>query len=116
MMGITFLFASGDNGVASNGDNLCLAANGTAVPGPGAFLPNFPSTCPYVTAVGATQVDSGKSVRLSIPALPKSKNHMLTYARRCTTPRAQRRSSAPAAASPTSSRAPNSRNGRSRGT
>ncbi|EIW57555.1 subtilisin-like protein [Trametes versicolor FP-101664 SS1] len=62
MMGITFLFASGDNGVASNGDNLCLAANGTAVPGPGAFLPNFPSTCPYVTAVGATQVDSGKSV------------------------------------------------------
>ncbi|KAI0833489.1 subtilisin-like protein [Trametes gibbosa] len=62
MMGVTFLFASGDNGVASNGDNLCLSANGTAVPGPGRFLPNFPSTCPYVTAVGATQVDAGKSV------------------------------------------------------
>ncbi|KAI0367778.1 subtilisin-like protein [Pilatotrama ljubarskyi] len=62
MMGATFLFASGDNGVASNGDDLCLAANGTAVPGPGNFLPNFPSTCPYVTAVGATQVEPGKSV------------------------------------------------------
>ncbi|KAI0649097.1 subtilisin-like protein [Trametes meyenii] len=62
MMGVTFLFASGDNGVASNGDNLCLSSNGTAVPGPGNFLPNFPSTCPYVTAVGATQVDPGKSV------------------------------------------------------
>ncbi|KAI0661744.1 subtilisin-like protein [Cubamyces menziesii] len=62
MTGITFLFASGDDGVASNGDNLCLADNGTAVPGPGNFLPNFPSTCPYVTAVGATQVDPGKSV------------------------------------------------------
>ncbi|KAI0635946.1 subtilisin-like protein [Trametes polyzona] len=62
MMGVTFLFASGDNGVASNGDNLCLSANGTAEPGPGRFLPNFPSTCPFVTAVGATQVDPGKSV------------------------------------------------------
>ncbi|KAH9850386.1 subtilisin-like protein [Lenzites betulinus] len=62
MMGVTFLFASGDNGVASNGDNLCLSANGTAVPGTGAFLPNFPSTCPYVTAVGATEVAAGKSV------------------------------------------------------
>ncbi|KAI0359847.1 subtilisin-like protein [Trametes cingulata] len=62
MMGATFLFASGDNGVASNGDNLCLSANGTAVPDVGNFLPNFPSTCPYVTAVGATQVDPGKSV------------------------------------------------------
>ena len=66
MTGITFLFASGDDGVASNGDNLCLADNGTAVPGPGNFLPNFPSTCPYVTAVGATQVDPGKSVRLPL--------------------------------------------------
>ena len=66
MTGITFLFASGDDGVASNGDNLCLADNGTAVPGPGNFLPNFPSTCPYVTAVGATQVDPGKSVRPSL--------------------------------------------------
>ncbi|KAI9063709.1 subtilisin-like protein [Trametes sanguinea] len=34
MMGITFLVASGDDGVASNGDNLCLAANGTAVNDP----------------------------------------------------------------------------------
>ncbi|TBU33294.1 subtilisin-like protein [Dichomitus squalens] len=63
LAGMTFLFASGDNGVASNSANLCLLPNGTAADAPGAFLPNFPATCPYVTAVGSTQVDAGKSAR-----------------------------------------------------
>ncbi|CDO78176.1 hypothetical protein BN946_scf184797.g2 [Trametes cinnabarina] len=62
LLGTTFLVPSGDNGVASNGENLCLAKNGTVVTGEGAFLPNYPATCPYVTAVGATQVDPGKTV------------------------------------------------------
>ncbi|KAH9850381.1 subtilisin-like protein [Lenzites betulinus] len=61
MMGVTFLYESGNNGVESDA-GLCLADNGTAISGPGAFAPNFPSTCPYVTAVGATQVAPGKSV------------------------------------------------------
>ena len=63
LAGMTFLFASGDNGVASNSANLCLLKNGTAADAPGNFPPNFPATCPYVTAVGSTQVDAGKSVR-----------------------------------------------------
>ncbi|OJT03815.1 Aorsin [Trametes pubescens] len=62
MMGITFLLAYGDNGVASNRDNLCLAASDIPVPVPGKVLLNLPSTCPYVMAVGTTQVDLGKSV------------------------------------------------------
>ncbi|KAI8980197.1 subtilisin-like protein [Trametes punicea] len=63
LLGMTFLFISGSNGVASNGDDFCLTANGTAVPGPGNFLPNFPSTCPFVTAVGGTQIVPGNSVQ-----------------------------------------------------
>ncbi|KAJ7473645.1 subtilisin-like protein [Mycena galericulata] len=49
--GISVLFASGDGGVRSTQDNSGL---------PGAcesnvFIPEFPASCPYVTAVGATQ-------------------------------------------------------------
>ncbi|KAH9942399.1 subtilisin-like protein [Epithele typhae] len=62
LMGATFLFASGDSGVASNVQNYCKTDSsfGYAV-GKGNFLPNFPQTCPYITAVGATQVPAGKS-------------------------------------------------------
>ena len=66
---MTFLFASGDNGVASNSLGLCLLPNGTAAPVSAVdpntslnFLPNFPATCPYVTAVGATQLPKGAKV------------------------------------------------------
>ncbi|PIL35568.1 hypothetical protein GSI_02296 [Ganoderma sinense ZZ0214-1] len=67
LTGMTFLFASGDNGVASNSLGLCLLPNGTAAPVSAGdltanFLPNFPATCPYVTAVGATQLPSGSKV------------------------------------------------------
>ncbi|KAI1796826.1 subtilisin-like protein [Ganoderma leucocontextum] len=66
LLGMTFLFASGDNGVASNSLGLCLLPNGTAAPvtaaAPADFLPNFPATCPYVTAVGATQLPAGSAV------------------------------------------------------
>jgi len=71
MMGISFFYSSGDSGVA--GGDGCIDptqgasfqsnltnvyTNGTY----GLFTPSFPSTCPYVTSVGATQIDSGKSV------------------------------------------------------
>lgn len=78
-MGVTVLYSSGDYGVAGNSGN-CLNPNGT-VPSftewdvltevlcAGSqsadgqiFNPSFPSTCPYVTAVGATQLSPGKSV------------------------------------------------------
>ncbi|KAJ7203082.1 subtilisin-like protein [Mycena pura] len=49
--GISVLFASGDGGVRGSHDN-------SSIPGvcdSNVFLPIFPASCPYVTAVGATQ-------------------------------------------------------------
>ena len=63
LAGTTILYSSGDYGVAGNGGQ-CLDPgtkmlnNGTS----GLFNPSFPSTCPYVTAVGATQIKPGASV------------------------------------------------------
>ncbi|KAG2122346.1 subtilisin-like protein [Suillus clintonianus] len=61
LMGVTFLFSSGDLGVAGNG-GYCLNADGSQSADGTIFNPGFPATCPYVTAVGATQVSPGKSV------------------------------------------------------
>jgi tripeptidyl-peptidase I len=47
--GVTMLFSSGDFGVGQSG--ACFANDGTHAR---AFLPSFPSSCPYVTSVGAT--------------------------------------------------------------
>ncbi|EIW82301.1 subtilisin-like protein [Coniophora puteana RWD-64-598 SS2] len=61
MMGVTVLYSSGDYGVAGNGD-LCLDSNGNQTADGKIFNPSFPSTCPYVTSVGATQVSPGQTV------------------------------------------------------
>jgi tripeptidyl-peptidase-1 len=66
LAGITFLYSSGDNGVAGNGGVCCTEAkcagstfnDGTT----GTFNPAFPGTCPYITSVGATQVKANTSV------------------------------------------------------
>ncbi|KAI0787619.1 subtilisin-like protein [Fomes fomentarius] len=63
LTGMTFVAASGDNGVYAGHDTICDAiknatTNGQIPP----FIPNFPASCPYVTAVGATEVAPGKSV------------------------------------------------------
>lgn len=59
LQGVSVFIASGDNGVAgpSDDDNAdgCLG-NGTI------FSPDFPATCPYITAVGATYLPSGANV------------------------------------------------------
>jgi tripeptidyl-peptidase-1 len=76
-MGVTFLFSSGDWGVAGNG-GYCLNADGKFVEYSSIILadfitgtqsldgtifnPAFPATCPYVTAIGATQVSPGQNV------------------------------------------------------
>ncbi|KAF7366242.1 Family S53 protease-like protein [Mycena venus] len=49
--GISILFASGDGGVRGGHDN-------SSIPGvceSNVFIPIFPASCPYVTAIGATQ-------------------------------------------------------------
>lgn len=56
LQGHTILFASGDYGVASFPDNddpdgACINIGDTKV-----FNPSGPSTCPYITSVGATQI------------------------------------------------------------
>ncbi|THH07970.1 hypothetical protein EW146_g9146 [Bondarzewia mesenterica] len=61
MMGTTVLYSSGDNGVAGNG-GVCLTADGTPSNNGTKFNPDFPVTCPYVTAVGATQINPGSTV------------------------------------------------------
>ncbi|KDQ08487.1 hypothetical protein BOTBODRAFT_645757 [Botryobasidium botryosum FD-172 SS1] len=61
MQGVTVLYSSGDSGVAGSGGNCtnpttALSANGTR------FTPGFPATCPWVTSVGATQINPNSTV------------------------------------------------------
>ncbi len=58
LQGVTVVYASSDSGVSNRGACIIPAgANYTDVyDNPGAFSPGFPAACPYVTAVGATQV------------------------------------------------------------
>jgi tripeptidyl-peptidase I len=58
MMGTTVLYSSGDNGVAGLGGQ-CLDGNGESGV---KFNPAFPASCPFVTAVGATQINPGSFV------------------------------------------------------
>ncbi|KAL8671168.1 MAG: hypothetical protein Q9168_004321 [Polycauliona sp. 1 TL-2023] len=63
LAGTSFLFSSGDSGVAGNGRQCIDPAtkeynDGTS----GIFNPGFPSSCPYITSVGATQIVPGASV------------------------------------------------------
>jgi tripeptidyl-peptidase-1 len=66
LAGTTIIYSSGDNGVAGNSAQCCTkakCAGGTYNSGTrGAFNPSLPSTCPYVTSVGATQIVPGASV------------------------------------------------------
>lgn len=57
LMGVTILVAAGDNGVTSTFSK----ANATNC----GYSPSYPATCPYVTAVGATQVSGIKLLPLS---------------------------------------------------
>ncbi|KAK0130194.1 hypothetical protein ONS96_000717 [Cadophora gregata f. sp. sojae] len=47
--GVSLLFASGDNGVGSNGECVSNDGKNTSM-----FLPIFPGGCPFVTTVGGT--------------------------------------------------------------
>lgn len=53
LQGTTFVFSSGDYGVAGNG-NKCQDKN--------RFAPEFPASCPYVLAAGATQVKNNTEI------------------------------------------------------
>ncbi|KAJ5670945.1 hypothetical protein N7507_000072 [Penicillium longicatenatum] len=61
MRGVSVIVASGDSGVAGrNGDptaSNCLGETGKV------FAPDFPATCPYMTAVGATYIPPGAKIQ-----------------------------------------------------
>lgn len=66
LAGSTFLFASGDYGVAGNLFKCIEPRNKTLnVGNNGIFNPSFPASCPFVTAVGATQLKANRTVRLN---------------------------------------------------
>jgi len=63
LQGVTFVYSSGDYGVAGNGGQCIDPVTGSYNNGSsGMFNPAFPSTCPFVTSVGATQVKPGATV------------------------------------------------------
>ncbi|CAI4211106.1 unnamed protein product [Parascedosporium putredinis] len=65
LQGVSMVFASGDFGVSGN-KNMCFdPLTGAYQHGTlgGIFNPSFPSTCPWVTSVGATEVMEGSTVR-----------------------------------------------------
>ncbi|KAH0586015.1 hypothetical protein H2248_007292 [Termitomyces sp. 'cryptogamus'] len=61
LMGTSVFYSSGDDGVAGNG-GVCLNSQLKPVRNGHVFSPSFPVTCPFVTAVGATQVNPGSTV------------------------------------------------------
>jgi tripeptidyl-peptidase-1 len=64
LQGITVLYSSGDYGVAGNSGYCIDPQSGQYTTGPSGtqFNPSFPGTCPYVTSVGATQVNPNSTV------------------------------------------------------
>ncbi|KZP01275.1 subtilisin-like protein [Calocera viscosa TUFC12733] len=59
LQGVTVVFSSGDYGVAGN-ENLCIDRSTGYIDYSGTmFAPSFPSTCPWVLSVGATQIPYG---------------------------------------------------------
>ena len=65
--GKTVVFASGDSGVGTPSRSAaegCLTNQGLPGPGGNIFNVPFPISCPFITTVGATQVDPGNSVNV----------------------------------------------------
>lgn len=65
LQGVSFFFSSGDYGVSGNNGQCISFTNSSEYIDQsqgGRFNPSFPSTCPYITSVGATQIKPGKTV------------------------------------------------------
>jgi len=55
LQGVSVIYSSGDSGVSNRGECIAPDSNGS-YNDTGAFSPSFPTACPWLTAVGATQV------------------------------------------------------------
>ncbi|TAQ90941.1 hypothetical protein B7494_g700 [Chlorociboria aeruginascens] len=83
MQGVSIVFASGDSGVAArstdaNNTDGCLGAGEV-------FNPDFPASCPYLTAVGATTLPSGANAstdaEIAVTQFPSGGGFSNIYAR-----------------------------------
>lgn len=108
LMGISVFFSSGDNGVAGNG-GVCLDADGEEDYDGTSFAPGFPVDCPYVTAVGATQVNPNATVRVKCILVDSEMLTSYLFCRSGSQKARASRSSTQVVASPTCSRFPHTR-------
>ena len=88
LQGVSVLFASGDSGVANRYNagynNSCLLEEGPYVDSAGPrFSPSFPVNCPWITAVGATDLLHGRNGTIlggeQAVAQPDAKNALNDY-------------------------------------
>lgn len=71
--GVSLLVSSGDGGLGGQDDSLCFTNDGK---NSSTFLPEFPASCPYVTAVGATMQFEPELPAYRNPGIgPDGKNH-----------------------------------------
>ncbi|TFK38001.1 peptidase S8/S53 domain-containing protein [Crucibulum laeve] len=61
LMGVTVIYSAGNTGTAAAQGGYCLDDNGSMNPNATNFNPAWPASCPWVTAVGGTQVIAGST-------------------------------------------------------
>ncbi|KAG5645670.1 hypothetical protein DXG03_005508 [Asterophora parasitica] len=59
LMGMTVMYSAGNVGTAGTQSGYCLDENGSMNVNATLFNPSWPASCPWVTAVGGTQVKKG---------------------------------------------------------
>ncbi|OOF99192.1 hypothetical protein ASPCADRAFT_140878 [Aspergillus carbonarius ITEM 5010] len=78
LQGVSVIIASGDSGVSAS-DYTCLGEDGDV------FVPEFPATCPYLTAVGGTYLPLGASAsedqEIAVTRFPSGGGFSNIYAR-----------------------------------
>ncbi|PPQ78612.1 hypothetical protein CVT25_010576 [Psilocybe cyanescens] len=67
LMGVTILYSAGNTGTAGTQSGYCLDDNGSMNLNATHFNPNWPASCPWITAVGGTQVKANASATDPFP-------------------------------------------------
>ncbi|KAL0952091.1 hypothetical protein HGRIS_008726 [Hohenbuehelia grisea] len=62
LMGVTVIYGSGNTGTAGTTRGYCLDKNGSVNPNGTLFNPAWPSSCPWITSVGGTQIKANSSI------------------------------------------------------
>ncbi|KAG5646730.1 hypothetical protein DXG03_002412 [Asterophora parasitica] len=61
LLGTTVIYSAGNVGTAGTQSGYCLDKNGSMNPNATLFNPSWPASCPFITAVGGTQVKKGSA-------------------------------------------------------